>query len=127
MNNALALIVPADSDLAVAMPFTEGDSYQMLSDGVGGYIECVHIREGIDMWCNEDGISLNLPMNAFATAVYWLAFPQVALSAFIYGDVVFTSTDGMGETTSLTNAQFDYLGRILDDFEMKIDLNLLVS
>jgi hypothetical protein len=127
MHNALALIVPADTDLAIAKPFTVGDSYQMLSEGVGGYIECVHVRQGIDMWCNEDGISLNLPMNAFATMMYWAAFPQTVLQAFIYGDVVFTSTDGMGETTSLTVGQFEYLGKMLDDFEIKIDLNLLVS
>lgn len=127
MYNALALIVPTNSDLAVAMPFTEGDSYQMLSNGVGGYIECVHIAHGIDMWCNEDGIAMELPMNAVATVAFWNAYPQAALRQFIYGDVVFTSTDGMGETTSLTVEQFDYLGRLLDELEVKIDLNLLVS
>lgn len=126
-HNAIALVVPADSELATVVPFTEGDSYQMLSDAVGGYIECVHIREGIDMWVNEDGIALELPMNSYATSLYWLTFPQTLGVAFIYGDAVFTNTDGMGETTGLTVEQFAYLGRLLDEFEILLDLNLMVK
>jgi hypothetical protein len=122
MSNAIALIVPAESP-AVVMPFTVGESYEMLSNTVGGLIECVHIAEGIDLWVNEEFLLEDFPMNAFATSLYWLAFPEYVLRNFIYGDVVFTNTDGMGETTGLTIPQFTYLEAGLREFEIPLDLS----
>ena len=99
----------------------------MLQTAVGGWFDCVHIAHGIDMWVYDEGLINGSPMNAFATMAYWHAYRSAVLQAFIHGDVIFTSSDGMGETTGLTVEQFDFLGRMLDDLEIKIDLSLMVS
>lgn len=124
-NTDIAIIVPADHNVATVKPFTVGESYQMLQDAVGGWFECVHVGHGIDMWVNENGIAEELPMNALATTLYWNTHRELVMNAFIFGDVILTSTDGMGETVGLTLDQFNYVGPMLDDFEIKLDVSLL--
>ena len=122
-HNAFAVTLTT-TDEAAYVPFTVGNSYRMMSDAVGGMIECVHIKNGIDMWCNEEGIMLGLPYNPTATAIYWTTFGF--MSGTIFGDVIFTSCDGMGETTSLTMEQVNYLKTIaFDVVGIEIDSTLL--
>lgn len=112
MNKNLALTLTTTDQLFVD-EFVIGDSYKLLSNAVGGYIECVHLRNGIDMWCNEDGIALGLDYNPTATAIYWSNFGF--MTGQIFGNVIFTSCDGMGETIGLTKEQGDYLREIAFD------------
>jgi len=109
MTEQVALILTTQDDL-FAKTFEVGDSYQTISDGVGGWIELVRLNNGVDMWVNDNGIAENLPYNPTATAIYWSNYGF--MSGTIFGDVVFTSSDDTGETTGLTVAQFDYLNEI---------------
>ena len=49
------------------LPFTKDidGSLKSMQALVGGYIERVVLRDGIDLWCNEEGKLLNLPPNQF--------------------------------------------------------------
>ena len=39
------------------------DSLEGMQAVVEGYVEHVRLGGGLDLWCNEDGISLQLPFN----------------------------------------------------------------
>lgn len=123
-TNAIAIIVQPDSPTATVHPFTVGESYDWLANAVEGMIDCVHLKHGIDMWVNDEYLYNGSEFNAYATALYWHAYGF--MSHEVYGTAVFTNTDGMGETTGLTIEQFDYLGRLLDEFEILLDLNQMV-
>jgi len=103
---ARALIVRVDNTTEVK-EFTVGDSYNMLREAVGGYIECVHLRSlGVDMWCNEEGKLIGLPLNELATELFFQEFNAVDL---MVGDVIFTTCDDEGETQGLSQEQIDTL------------------
>ena len=82
---------------------------------VGGYIECLPIDFGIDLWLNEEG-SFSLPVNFLipaiaptppegAVVIYAdpdLARPGERSVHIIHGDVFFARHDDDGETVSLT-------------------------
>ena len=112
MTKQVALILTATDEL-FAKSFEIGESYQMISDGVGGWIELVHLNAGIDMWVNENGIAENLPYNPTATAIYWSHFGF--MSGTIFGDVVFTNSNDEGDTIGLTVGQLEYLNEIAFD------------
>jgi hypothetical protein len=112
MTKQVALILTATDEL-FAKTFEIGESYEMLRNGVGGWIELVRLNNGVDMWVNEDGIAENLPYNATATAIYWSNFGF--MSGTIFGDVVFTNSNDEGDTTGLTIPQFEYLSEIAFD------------
>jgi len=112
MTKQVALILTATDEL-FAKSFEIGESYEMLRNGVGGWIELVRLNNGVDMWVNEDGIAQNLPYNATATAIYWSNFGF--MSGTIFGDVVFTNSNDEGDTTGLTIPQFEYLSEIAFD------------
>ena len=66
-----------------------------MQDIVGGYIECLSITDRVDMWLNEEGKLIGLPLNM-------LISHKGELVDTIQGDVFFASHDGEGETVSLT-------------------------
>jgi Domain of unknown function (DUF3846) len=35
---------------------------------VGGHVQCVTLDDGVDVWCNEDALSLGLPLNRVVAA-----------------------------------------------------------
>ena len=113
MTNQVALILTATDEL-FAKTFEIGNSYQMLRDGVGGWLELVRLNNGVDLWVNENGIAEGLPYNPTATAIYWSNFGF--MSGQIFGDVVFTSSNDEGETTGLTVGQLEYLNEVAFDF-----------
>jgi hypothetical protein len=113
MAKNIALTLTTKDELFVD-EFEIGNSYRLLSNAVGGMIECVGLRNNIDMWVNDNGIAENLPYNATATAIYWSNFGF--MSGTIFGDVIFTSSDGMGETIGLTKEQGEYLREIAFDY-----------
>lgn len=124
MNKQLAVIVTTDEVSAVKL-FDIGNSYDMLREAVGGWIECVRIRHDIDMWLNEEGKLNGLERNNFATALFWDAFGF--MSDIIVGDVIFTSSNEEGETIGLNGDQVTYLRGWLDEFEIRVKTSLTSS
>ena len=87
--------------------FTVGDSYLLLSDTVGGMIECVHIGLGIDMWVNEEGKINSLPQNVLGTALWVDSWAE---TDFVAGDCVVTGgTDVEGYTLGLSDSKVEEL------------------
>ena len=113
MPYGLALTLTAQ-DTSEAKIFEIGNSsYQMLSEAVGGWIECVRLKKGITMWVNDNGIAEGLDYNPTATAIYWTTYGF--MSGQIFGNVIFTSSDDEGETIGLNAEQVDYLKMIAFD------------
>jgi hypothetical protein len=104
MEKQKAVIITTEGKKSV-VDFDFGNSYQILSDAVGGMIECVGLKDA-DVWCNENGIAEGLPLNMIASAIYSDAFNA---SNPILGNVIITgSCDAEGETLGLTDEQVAY-------------------
>ena len=104
MKKQKAVIISTEGHKSV-VEFDFGKSYQLLSDAVGGMIECVGLKNA-DLWCNENGISEGLDLNMIASAIYSEAFNA---SSPILGNVIITgSVDAEGETLGLTDEQVAY-------------------
>lgn len=104
MEKQKAVIISTEGHKSV-VEFDFGKSYQLLSDAVGGMIECVGLKDA-DLWCNENGIAEGLDLNMIASAIYSDAF---GAGNPILGNVVITgSVDGAGETLGLTDKQVAY-------------------
>lgn len=97
---AKALIIKTDGTHEVK-DFTVGDSYNLIREGVDGWIECVRLPYlNADMWVNEEGKLIGLPFNAIGTAL-WVG--QYGLTDVILGDIVVTGgANDEGETIGLT-------------------------
>lgn len=101
MEKQKAVIISTEGHKSV-VEFEFGKSYQLLSDAVGGMIECVSLKDA-DLWCNENGIAEGLELNMIASAIYSDAFNA---SNPILGNVIITgSVDAEGETLGLTDEQ----------------------
>ena len=104
MEKQKAVIITTEGKKSV-VDFDFGNSYQILSDAVGGMIECVGLKDA-DLWCNENGISEGLDLNMIASAIYSDAF---GAGNPILGNVIITgSVDAEGETLGLTDEQVAY-------------------
>ena len=104
MEKQKAVIITTEGKKSL-VEFDFGNSYQILSDAVGGMIECVGLKDA-DVWCNENGIAEGLPLNMIASAIYSDAFNS---SNAILGNVIITgSCDDEGETLGLTDEQVAY-------------------
>ena len=104
MEKQKAVIISTEGHKSV-VEFEFGKSYQILSDAVGGMIECVGLKDA-DLWCNENGIAEGLELNMIASAIYSDAFNA---SNPILGNVIITgSVDAEGETLGLTDEQVAY-------------------
>ena len=113
-HNAFAVTLTT-ADEAAYVPFTVGNSYRLLSDAVGGMIECVHLKNGIDMWVNEEGKMIDLPYNPTATGFYWTTYGL--MSDVIMGDVILTGSNvDDGETVGLNEGQIAWLNQMLSCF-----------
>jgi hypothetical protein len=101
MEKQKAVIISTEGHKSV-VEFEFQKSYQLLSDAVGGMIECVSLKDA-DLWCNENGIAEGLDLNMIASAIYSDAFNA---SNPILGNVIITgSVDAEGETLGLTDEQ----------------------
>ena len=99
-----AVIITTEGTKSV-VEFEIGDSYKLLSNSVGGMIECVGLGDA-DLWCNENGIAEGLPLNMIASAIYSETFNA---SNPILGNVIITGgADEEGETLGLTDEQVAY-------------------
>ena len=101
MEKQKAVIISTEGHKSV-VEFEFGKSYQILSDAVGGMIECVSLKDA-DLWCNENGIAEGLDLNMIASAIYSNAF---GAGNPVLGNVIITgSVDAEGETLGLTDKQ----------------------
>ena len=104
MEKQKAVIITTEGNKSV-VTFDFGNSYQILSDAVGGMIECVGLKDA-DLWCNENGIAEGLELNMIASAIYSDAF---GAGNPVLGNVIITgSVDAEGETLGLTDEQVAY-------------------
>ena len=104
MKKQKAVIISTEGHKSV-VEFEFGKSYELLSNAVGGMIECVGLKDA-DLWCNENGIAEGLDLNMIASAIYSEAF---GASNPILGNVIITGgADAEGETLGLTDEQVAY-------------------
>jgi hypothetical protein len=102
-----AVIIRTDDSREV-VEFEAGESYPLLREAVGGFIECVTLRDKnfADMWLNEEGKVIGLPFNAVATLL-WAS--MYGFSDVMVGDVVITgSCDEEGETLGLSDEEVEF-------------------
>jgi len=83
---APAMLYKADGTVEELELPIGGETLDILQTAVGGYIERVTTIDGRDMWLNEDGKGLNLPLNVKAS----LLWEGYSIGASICGDVVVT-------------------------------------
>ena len=95
-----AYIVKVDGSREI-VEFEKGKSYDVLSKAVGGYIELVRLADNLDMWVNEEGKLMGLPVNEYGT-VFWTNL--YGATDVICGDIIFTGgSDEEGETLGLND------------------------
>ena len=100
MAQGKAVVITTEGTKSV-VTFTIGNSYKILSDTVEGMIECVHLSENEDLWCNENGIAEGKPLNLIASAIYSETFNA---GNPILGNVIITGgADDEGETLGLSD------------------------
>ncbi len=91
------LFVPVTGDIEVR----DIDGLDGMQALVGGYIECVSIREDLELYCNEDGWAMGLELNRRATN--WMNVTQEG-TYFLKGDVFFTGgVDDEGESLPISD------------------------
>lgn len=109
---ATAVILTTDGLMTVEQ-YEDGKSYDFIKNGVGGWIECVHLANlgGVDMWVNEEGKLDGLPVNPIATLA-WIR--DYGMTDVIVGNVVFTGgADEEGETLGLNDEQLANIKNLL--------------
>lgn len=111
----LTVLVKKASDMEFTKAELEGEStYHILKSAVGGYIEHIGFRNGIDLWLNEEGKLISLPFNTALMGADGKIFDIVV------GDIVITSSNEEGDTISLTDEQIEYFNENILDTKMLI-------
>lgn len=101
-----ALVIPVEGEMQ-EVNFDKKSSYEVLRRAVGGYIECVALSGTMDMWVNEEGKLMSLPVNSTATFLWTLVYGPTDV---IVGDVIITGgVDDEGNTLGLSDAQIGNL------------------
>ncbi|WP_058955870.1 DUF3846 domain-containing protein [Kocuria rhizophila] len=107
MTTITALFIPADTEAPTELRDIDADAtLAALQSAVGRLIEPVHLdRQRADMYVNEEGKLLSLPVNVRATFLAGalggiLGWDQIAGDAIIAGGV-----DEEGDTTGLDPLQ----------------------
>lgn len=91
------------------------DSYSVLSDAVGGYIECVELNPGLSLWVNEEGKLIGLPTNQVATRIWDTVFGFN--TDIIKGDVILTGgADSEGNTLGLSDEMVALVEKLTPEF-----------
>ena len=75
---------------------------------VGGYIECLSITPTLDMWLNEEGKLIDLPLNLCVSN-------NGEIVDGICGDVFFASHDSEGETIGITEEHEKLVGGMYEN------------
>lgn len=106
MATILKMKHTGDYEFAEVEPDKDGGiGLKTLQECVGGFIERVPIPkpgcEGLDLWLNEEGKLLQLPVNEAATSLseIW------KFGDFIVGDVAVCASSPEGDSVGLSEAQ----------------------
>jgi len=96
----LKVLVFAPGEKPVVQEIDKG--LEAMQAVVGGYIECVGLAPGIDLYCNEEGKLIGLPLNLRKKN-------PMAIAGGLPGDIIagtffVTRTNDEGESESLTDA-----------------------
>lgn len=107
MNAFRAVTIDVDG-VAVAHDWDASDgSLPHLQHAVGGCVDVVALSEDLDMWVNDEGLLIGLPVNVLATGV--AALHGRTHQAYV-GTAVFTGgADADGETLALSEEQVQLL------------------
>jgi len=106
-----AVVITTDGEKQVK-EFEIGNSYKLLSETVGGLIECVRLDANLDMWVNDNGLAEGLAQNPHGTRIYNDTF---GAQHVIVGNIIFTGgADDEGETLGLNDEQVQ---KLLDTHE----------
>jgi hypothetical protein len=104
-----AYIINTDGTGGV-VEFDKHNSFDTLSGAVGGWIECVALSDDLDMWVNEEGKLVGLPVNVIGTRMWRAAFGPTDV---IVGNVIFTGgVDDEGETLGLSERSIERLDEV---------------
>lgn len=99
--------INTNGDISIETLDSEFVDYNTLSEGVGGMIEAVTLNN-FDLWCNEEGLYANLPINTIATQLWDETYPNSG--NVILGNVVITGgCDDEGETLGLNHDQIQLI------------------
>ena len=105
-----ALVIGFDESLEVIDLDATGNSYEVLSNAVDGYIEQVSLKKNLTMFVNEEGKLDGLMTNSIATAIFQAKFGAVDI---IVGNAVLTGgIDELGKEEGLTEPQVEQLQRL---------------
>lgn len=101
-----AVIINTNGSKSI-VEFEAGNSYDLLSGAVGGWIECVSlVSKNADLWLNEEGKLDGLPQNPIGTALWT---DEYGFTDIIVGNIIITGgVDNEGETLGLTDEQVNY-------------------
>lgn len=80
--------------------------YKAMQAVVGGLFDCVRLPNNIDMWVNDEGLILDLPLNL---RMYY----QGELYNMICGNAFFASTNDEGDTVALNDEQIEFIQKAL--------------
>lgn len=69
------------------------DDLESMQNIVGGYIECIALKNNIDVWVNEEGLLMDLPFN------------RTVNRKPLVGTIFAASHNKSGDTTSLSAQQ----------------------
>jgi len=71
MTTGILLCAHGDGPELIELGATDAEHLATLRGIVGGFVECVTlpVEPTVTLWCNEDGMRLQLPLNPYATAM----------------------------------------------------------
>lgn len=95
-----AMTLNADTMETSVVDIPREGGLSAMQEAVGGYIECVSF-DGFEMWLNEEGKLIGLPINEVATVI-WEA--NYGATDVILGNVLFMGeVDDEGYSTELSD------------------------
>lgn len=73
-----------------------------MQEMVGGLIECIHVGGKIDMWINDMGKLLDMPINI-------VLHDESDILDTIHGDIFFAGSDASGDLIGLTDGEITWI------------------
>jgi len=104
---------------------TDSGYYNAMSSAVGGMLEVIQLDDGVELWCNEEALMLDLPLNRVIPAkpraaptlfgqpvpIFYaspgLAKPGEPGEWRIHGDFFLARSNDDGETVDIDQASID--------------------
>jgi hypothetical protein len=119
MSTIKALIVHPEANAATTYELPVESQLAALQGIVGGYIEAAYSADRtLTFWINEEGKLHGLPVNEFATAVWWLFNPAAVNKDVLVGPVLITGgADAVGDTLPIPDAAAATIGKLYLEVE----------